>query len=267
MSEFQRGLGCIPDTGDIRDQYYTITAPIQTLPPKVDLREQEAMKFEILDQGQLGSCTANAIAAAITYANYKQRMQKMNTVFVTNPFFMPSRLFIYYNERRIEGNISSDSGAMIRDGIKTVNKEGACKEITWPYKIDNFATKPGKQCYDEAKKYQTLLYQRVRNYDMNYIKAVLAEGFPVIFGFSVYESFMSMAVAKTGIVPMPSNKERLLGGHATLMCGYDDASKKVIVRNSWGKDWGDKGYCYMDYDYITNSDLVVDLWCVKLVEV
>jgi C1A family cysteine protease len=96
------------------------------------------------------------------------------------------------------------------------------------------------------------------------MKACLASGYPFIFGFTVYDSFESDAVAKTGIVPMPSKTELVLGGHAVMAVGYDDSKKWFIVRNSWGEDWGDKGYFYIPYDYLTNKNLASDFWTIKL---
>ena len=275
MSQFitNKGMGLVPDLPDFRDHMYKVSKFVP-LPPSVDLRESEAMKSPILDQGSLGSCTANAIASAITYSNYKQKMAKLkNEITAVSPqmfnvFFFPSRLFIYYNERAMEGSINSDAGAQIRDGIKSVNRQGACREIpTHPYDIAQFTKKPSRQAYEEAKNYQALSYQRIDNYNMNSIKTCLAEGFPIVFGFSVYESFMSMDVAKTGMVPMPPKSEKLLGGHAVLMVGYDDVSGKVVCRNSWGEDWGAAGHFYLPYEYITNSNLTANLWVIKLVEV
>jgi C1A family cysteine protease len=267
-----KGLGWVPDTPDFRDQYFSITAPqplTETLPSLVDLRNSQLFSFPILDQGSLGSCTANAISAAITYAMSKQgkvSIQNLNmgvkpntTPETTTAFFSPSRLFIYYNERVMENSVDSDAGAMIRDGIKSVNKDGACKETTWPYIIQQFATKPSGPAYKEGQNYQAIQYRRLDNTDITQLKSCLYQGFPFVFGFSVYQSFMSQGVARTGLMPMPSKRERLLGGHAVLAVGYDDSKQVFIVRNSWGPNWGDKGYFYMPYKYITNDDLAADL--------
>jgi C1A family cysteine protease len=98
------------------------------------------------------------------------------------------------------------------------------------------------------------------------MKACLATGFPFIFGFSVYESFMSQQVANTGNVPMPHNGEAMEGGHAVMAAGYDDERRVFIVRNSWGENWGDAGYCYMPYSYLVDQDIAADLWTIRLVE-
>jgi C1A family cysteine protease len=98
------------------------------------------------------------------------------------------------------------------------------------------------------------------------LKGCLASGSPVVFGFSVYESFESAAVAKTGTMPMPKPSEKQLGGHAVLAVGYDDAQERVIIRNSWGTGWGKKGCFTMPYAYITDDNLCDDFWTIRLVE-
>ena len=167
---------------------------LATLPAKVGLRPRYLKT--IYHQGQLGSCTGNAIAAAIQFDRMKQKRK---------PDFIPSRLFIYYNERDMEGTIESDSGAQIRDGIKSVAKLGDCPETEWPYDIAQFATKPPAKCYKDARKYKAVLYKRVSQ-TPNQMKGCLASGYPFVFGFSVYESFEGPQVGKTGVVPMPKKK-------------------------------------------------------------
>jgi C1A family cysteine protease len=267
-----KGLGWVPDVPDARDHMFSITKPellTGPLPTRIDLREQPPMQFPLLDQGELGSCTANAIAAAMTYASSKQGgAKKLSQVTLGdgNTFF-PSRLFIYYNERVMEGSVSSDAGAMLRDGIKSVNQLGACKEATWPYIIPQFTTKPTDTAFTEATGHQALLYRRLNNRDINQLKGCIAQGFPFCFGFAVYNSFMSRQVATTGNMPMPNlAREQMIGGHAVLGVGYDDAKQVVIVRNSWGDAWGDKGYFYMPYKYITNTNYCDDFWTITLME-
>ena len=270
--------GWVPDTPDIRDTYQVLSSQIlEALPPVVDLRANESMKFPIFDQGQLGSCTANAISAAVTFAYYKQKSalkithtdnsNNDNHITIENPFYIGSRLFIYYNERVMENSINSDAGAMIRDGIKSINRKGVCKETpTWPYDINKFTQKPSNQAYQEAMLHQALQYRRIDNTNIDNLKGCLSQGFPFVFGFTVYSSFMTAAVAKTGIMPMPAANERVMGGHAVLGVGYDDNKKLFTVRNSWGQGWGDQGYFYMPYDYITNSNLCDDFWNVTMME-
>jgi C1A family cysteine protease len=172
-----------------------------------------------------------------------------------------SRLFVYYNERVIENTITSDSGAQLRDGIKTLAKQGVCLEKMWPYVISHFENKPTKACYTNAAQHIILSYQRIQT--LNDMKTCLAAGYPFVFGFTVYESFESAEVAKTGVVPMPAPHEKVVGGHAVVAVGYDDAAQRVIVRNSWGPTWGQAGYFTMPYDYITSPKLAADMWTIR----
>lgn len=245
--------GWIPDLPDQRDHLYA--APVvhlAKLPAKVDLR---AKCPPVYDQGQLGSCTANAIGAAIQFDRMKQKL---------TPNFVPSRLFIYYCERVIEGTVNADSGAQIRDGIKSVAHNGDCPEKEWPYDIARFSLKPSPGCYKDALKYKAVSYQRVVQAPSQ-LKGCLASGYPIVFGFTVYESFEGAAVARTGKMPMPAPSEKVLGGHAVLAVGYDDAAQRFIVRNSWGKGWGMQGYFTMPYAYLTDNNLSDDLWTIRLV--
>ena len=246
--------GWVPDLPDHRDHLYAVPPSVMArLPSSADLRPTCP---PVLDQGELGSCTANAIANAHFYDQLKQQD--------ANPF-PPSRLFIYYNERVMEGSVKSDAGAQIRDGIKTLVKQGACPEPLWPYVIAKFATKPPVSAFTEAEKHQAILYQRLTQ-TLAQLKGCLAEGYPFVFGFSVYESFESDVVAKTGKVPMPGQSEMNLGGHAVLAVGYDDAKQVFIVMYSWSEAWGDKGYFYMPYAYLTDAYLAADFWTVRAVE-
>jgi len=246
-----RGYGWVPDLPDHRDRVYQ--APmrrLEALPPSVDLSTGCP---DVYDQGQLGSCTANAIAAALEFDQMKQQVKDV---------FVPSRLFIYYNERVIERTVDDDSGAMIRDGIKSVSKEGAPHETLWPYDISKFRTKPNPRAFNDASKHRAILYQRL-NQTIQEMKACLADGYPFVFGFSVYESFESDEAAKTGEMPLPKPKEKQLGGHAVLAVGYDDALSRMLVRNSWGPKWAIGGYFTMPYAYITDTNLADDFWTIK----
>ncbi|SEC32784.1 C1 family peptidase [Terriglobus roseus] len=238
--------GWVPDLPDQRDFLYAAPAPFQKkIPSSVDLSGKCP---PVYDQGQLGSCTANAIAAAIEFDQKKR--------------FVPSRLFIYYNERVMEGTVASDSGAQIRDGIKSVATQGAPPETDWPYEIGNFSLHPPAKAYSDAKKDMVSLYQRLIQ-DLNTMKGCLASGYPFVFGFTVYSSFESEKVAKTGIVPMPDSGEKSIGGHAVMAVGYDDATREFKVRNSWGPDWGLKGYFKIPYAYLTETNLASDFWTIR----
>jgi C1A family cysteine protease len=241
--------GWIPDLPDKRDSLYGAVYRIPAkLPSKVDLSAQCS---PVEDQGQLGSCTANALIGALEFLELKSGQ----------PLADLSRLFIYYNERVIEHTTTQDSGAMIRDGIKSLARQGVCPEAQWPYAIAAFASKPTAACYAQARKRTISSYQRLAT--TTEMRACLADGYPFVFGFTVYESFESASVAKTGTVNVPKSSERVIGGHAVCAVGYDDAKKRFIVRNSWGTSWGKKGYFTMPYAYLADRNLSDDFWTVR----
>lgn len=245
--------GWQPDLPDNRDFAYALKQR-QQLPTKIDLTKQCP---PVYNQSNLGSCTANAIGAAFEFGQMKQNLPTV---------FMPSRLFIYYNERVIEKSVATDSGAQIRDGIKTVHKQGVCPETIWPYDINKFANKPLASAYKNALANQLLNYSRLPR-DINHFKACLAEGYPFVFGFTVYDAFESDTVAATGKLNMPKKNESVIGGHAVMAVGYNDATQRFIIRNSWGNGWGKKGYFTMPYDYLLSENLSDDFWTMRLVEV
>jgi len=247
-----RRYGWIPDVPDQRDHLYSAPAQYLTaLPASTDLRKKCP---PVYNQGALGSCTANAIAGAIEFDRMKQKMSD----------FVPSRLFIYYNERLIEGTVPIDAGAMIRDGIKSVASDGVCPEPEWPYDIAKFARKPTAKCYTDAKLDRAVSYQSLIQ-DLNQMKGCLASGYPFVFGFTVYESFESEAVKTSGHAPMPKWNERPVGGHAVMAVGYDEGKQWFLVRNSWGAAWGMKGYFTMPYAYFIQPGLASDFWTIRLV--
>jgi C1A family cysteine protease len=246
--------GWVPDLPDARDHLYSAPHAVLTkLPPKIDLRD--AMPdWPVFDQGELGSCTANAIAGALQYLYRRRRSED----------FTASRLFIYYNERAIEGTEEYDAGARIRDGVKVLSTLGGPPESEWPYNINKFDVKPPPSVYTDALHHRVKLYSRLPH-NLNQMKGCLASGYPFIFGFSVYDSFETDDVTKTGVIPMPNlQKDTLQGGHAVLAVGYDDDGQCFIARNSWGPDWGQHGYFTIPYPYLTNRDLADDFWCLRL---
>lgn len=248
--------GWLPDTPDHRDFLFAPRPEIAaSLPPMVDW-STDPCQPPILSQGELGSCTSFAIASAVQF----ERRQANEA-----PDFIPSHLFIYYNERAMEGSIGYDSGAMIRDGIKSVAQQGVCPETNWPYDITKFKRKPTTVCYKTATKYTAIQYARVAR-TLNDFKTVLASKSLIVAGISVYDSFMSNEVATTGVVPLPSKTEKLQGGHAIDLIGYSDQTERFIVRNSWGTEWGNKGFFTIPYQYILDSNLSDDFWVITTIK-
>jgi C1A family cysteine protease len=258
--------GWTPDLPDQRDQLFSAPLPkLGPLPAKVDLRK---LCPKVYDQGQIGSCTANAIAGAIEFDLKKQKLAD----------FTPSRLFIYFNERDMEHSVASDSGAQIRDGVKSVNQLGVCPETEWTYvatpanpNTNLFppgakpAQKPTASCYKDALNNKVTSYQRVSR-DLAQMKGCLADGYPFVLGFTVYDAFESAAVAKSGVLNLPASSEKVVGGHAVVCVGYDDIAQRFVVRNSWGATWGQKGYFTMPYAYLLSEKLSSDFWTIRIVE-
>jgi C1A family cysteine protease len=246
---------------DSRDKFFPQIVEVKrlklmTLPKVVTLRKWCSA---IEDQGELGSCTANAWAGLMQWhENYIERPAGI-------PYHDLSRLFIYYNERVVEGTVDQDAGSELRTGAAVLNQYGVCPEWEWPYWINSFKTKPTPNCYKDGLPHIINSYYSIKTFTN--LKMSLANNLPFVFGFNVYDSFESDAVSQTGIVPMPDvQTETLLGGHAVMAIGYDDYEKRFLIRNSWGKKWGlhgvNAGYFTMPYDYLANSNLASDFWTV-----
>ncbi|MBP2651363.1 MAG: xylellain [Firmicutes bacterium] len=238
------------DSQDLRDHIFcsAIFKAETHLPTKVDLRKKCS---PVVNQGNLGSCTANAIASGLREYLLVNKEVKWEQL---------SRLFLYYEERLLEGTVSEDSGAEIRDGMKVLNKIGVCPEADWPYVEATFTNPPTNKMTADAVPFKIAEYHRITS--LAQLKAALAEGLPVVIGIEVYDSFENDDVANTGVVPMPdTSTEQDLGGHAVLVVGYDDAKSQLIVRNSWGITWGDLGYFYLPYDYYNKYSS--DCWTSK----
>lgn len=245
----KRYYGYKPDLADQRDKRFKATEPITGLPPSVDLRPK--MPLPCFDQQALGACVAHSTAGAVVFDQFKQNI----------PVSMPSRLFLYYWARAIEGSIMLDSGCTVRDMFKAYNRRGVCPESEWPYDISKFTDWPNWQDEQDAAQHKPISYART---DSTRLKATLASGYPIVFGFTVYESFESDAVATSGIMPMPQSGESVVGGHSVLMVGYQDSTADYICRNSWGTGWGINGYFLMPYAYVA-AGLADDFWVLTTV--
>jgi C1A family cysteine protease len=242
----RRRYGWQRDIPDERDFLYAAIRPVIRLPEQVDLCA-DCSKVE--DQGQLGSCTAQALAGNIEFLDNQTDRQYTDT----------SRLFIYYNERVLQDTVDYDSGATLRVGIKTLKNDGSCDEKLWPYVISRFNNKPSPKCYVSALKHCISSYHSIRN--LREMLTCLADGFPFVFGFTVYESFETQTVARTGVVNLPKKGESVLGGHAVMAVGYNIGKKRFLVRNSWGEKWGKKGYFTMPFEYV--ETLAADFWTIR----
>lgn len=208
---------------------------------------------EIYHQLNLGSCTASA-ACCVYYHNLVH--------FKYIDIFTPSRLFLYYNTRVMKHTVNVDNGASLRDTLKAINAYGMCPEDQWPYEPAQFTTKPTDQSYLFANQHKGIAYMRVPQI-LSQLKQCLWDGYLFVFGLAVFPDFESDHVKHTGQVSLPSSSEQPLGGHAACAIGFDDEQAVFIIRNSWGTQWGDHGYFYLPYEYMTNTDLVYDIWTFR----
>lgn len=270
-----KGMGWLPDLPDIRD-YTPEHAEIQPLLAKADVAEPEKVNLPasvdlrqwfppIEDQGQLGSCTANAGVGLVEYFQRRACGKHIDG----------SRLFLYKTTRNLL-KWTGDTGAFLRTTMGALALFGVPPESYWPYKIADFEKEPPAFCYAFAHNYQAIQYYRLdppgtlKDELLNRIKTNLAAGLPSMFGFTVYNSISQ--ATKTGKIPYPTTGEGIAGGHAIVAVGYDDNMKilntnagamettgALIIRNSWGTGWGDKGYGYLPYAYVLNG-LAEDWW-------
>lgn len=213
-------------------------------------------EINILDQGNIGSCVANAFSLNISY------ITKNNTELCR---------LLHYELSRIFDNtpLNQDDGTYIRTACKILLNYGICDENIYPYtekNVSNYDLLTPVSTFQNLKLFTKFQYIFIKQ-DIDSIKAALSNyNSPIIFGFLVYDSFMTSAVSNTGFVPIPNTqKENLQGGHCMNIIGYNDDIKYFICANSWGVSWGANGYCYIPYEFLLNPNLGFD-FCVLSLE-
>ncbi len=251
--------GAKPDPPDERD--YKVHFPAAKIPTHGTKKALREFVPFVYNQGDLESCTANAVCAA-----YGMELKKEG-----KEYFEPSRLFVYYNTREIEGTTSENRGASIRNALKAMKNKGSCREKVpspyWPYDKSKFAKKPQPECYAAATGNTVSKYERLTidgSTDIHQIRACLDQCYPLVFGFKVFKQSFEDKARLTGIMGMPGPGDEHVGNHAVVAVGYNDGKKRVIVLNSWGPHWGDNGYFYMPYEFIASPKrYCFDFWKIE----
>jgi C1A family cysteine protease len=203
----------------------------------------------IYDQGSIGSCVSNS-------ACWILRFHKMA--------IMPSRLYHYYYCRLFDyqqgdNRPNIDDGTTVQQSFRVLNKKGVCTENLYPYITSKQGLQPPKTLDKNASFNRVIQYAPVQQ-NIQSMKNLLKLGYPFSFGILVYQSFMTNAVTRKGLVPMPQSGERILGGHALTAVGYDDNTQMIKFVNSWGRGWGNRGYGFIPYAYLENGSLSGDFW-------
>lgn len=260
-----RKLNWRPPRPDFRNLRYDHVESVDSIkyPAKADLR---SLMSPVMDQGDIGSCSANALAACVEFLELQELRDKVPAAQAQQVYgstFSPvSRLFAYWNERSLEGSTDSDAGAAtLKDGCRALHKWGVCQEKIWPYDTSKVLDKPIPAAYTQGVKHPITAYYELKT--LTDMKRCLYHGFPFVLGFTVYSSFMTDQVASSGIMPMPTWQDEIEGGHAVTCVGYDDSKQMALIRNSWGTGWGISGHFWMPYQFMFNSSFTDDMWTLR----
>jgi hypothetical protein len=251
---WNRRLGCHVDPRPARRRSKVCLTLKDSLASSADLRHG----FPPITEQKYNNCTSESLTAAYEFDAIRQGGLAA--------FRPSSRLFLYWQERLIEGDTDQDQGAQIYTGVLSLMTAGVCQEKYWPYS-NSPSTRPSKDAYTDALDHKAVDATYV-DQSLDNLKAFLSSGTPVVVGILVYPSIQNPDVEKTGAVPLPSEAERQqepIGGHAIVLVGYDDSKQRFMFRNSWGTQWGEKGYGYLPYPYITDPTLTHDCWSVTKV--
>lgn len=238
-------LNSKPSKPDARDLAYA-ASQVQ-LPNYVNLKEFDS---NVENQGNLGSCTSNAIT------NGYELMVK---ILYPDSFVELSRLFVYYHSRLFSDDLDNDAGAYIRDGLKSIKNYGVCAEELWPYNIEKYDDQPYPRCYLDATKRKITSYNIL--FTNEEIKEVLSGKRPVVVCIEIFYEFNDVT-KENPYVKLPNTFTYSLGNHAILLIGYDDSINCFLMKNSYGNDWGDNGYGFIPYDYIT--EYACERWCFEI---
>lgn len=245
--------GWLPDIPDRRDKWFAFDAAKECTPDFVlPIASSMQIAMSAVEDQTTNCCVAKAVVGAMEYLESKSSKAKIDL----------SSRFLYYNSRVRIGTESSDSGSFIRDALKVAKEIGVPWEIYCPDDAFMVLNKPTSESYSTESRRFIAEYNAITG-GLQDVLLCIAKRIPVVFGFAVYERFMFSGVDASGVMQLPGIHERMIGGHASCACGFDDRKQAVLVRNSWGINWGLQGYFWMPYSFIGNLNYACDFWAIK----
>lgn len=248
------GMGWAPELPSNKDWKFNMAASAveEVLPDQLPSRRSHCVP--VMDQGELGSCVGCATSYAVGYL-YRTDPSPLSTVY--------SALYAYFQARVMDGTMwqDIDSGAYIRDSMDALRTIGIATNNSWPYKPRRFADKPSKSIDKVAARWKLGAHWRCDTLDD--ILRALAAGYPVVGGFTCYDSMFTTEVDRTGVIPMPHRTDHLEGGHAVHFTSYNQTTRQLEFQNSWGTGWGDSGYGFLPFDFAADRDLSDDFWALQ----